>query len=465
MKGGNDLVAQFIADAAWDALPAEVQRKARMALLDILGATLVGTLTPISCLTTDHAVETWPGDEATILLHGKRASAIGAAFANGYAANGLDIDDCALYTKGHPGAQLFPTALALAEKLGLGGSQMMTAMVVGYEVAHRTARMWHDHHAIYQACGSWGSVACAAVACHLLRLPQEQIKHALGIAEYHAPNLPMMRGIDHPAMVKHGIGWGAMNGIVSAQLAQRGFTGIPSILGFERYRDWVADGSTEPSSRAQAEGLAEVIGQHYVMVDGVVFKEYACCAWTHPALDAVRGLLRQHDFGVDDIVHIRVEGFHETVRLGTKLPTTTEEAQFNLAWPLAVFLLDGEIGPDQMLEHRFDDERVRALANKIELVESEELNELSRRMAVGDPSGKYAAAVTITLDDGRQFASGIADGGIRYPQGWDRSRVEEKFRWLAGHVLEEARIEPLVDMVWHFEDVDDVHELTRLVAR
>lgn len=48
MKGGNDLVAQFIADAAWDALPAEVQRKARMALLDILGATLAGTLTPIS---------------------------------------------------------------------------------------------------------------------------------------------------------------------------------------------------------------------------------------------------------------------------------------------------------------------------------------------------------------------------------------------------------------------------------
>ena len=333
MKNGNDLVAQFIADATWSTLPAPVQRKAHMALLDILGATLVGTLTPISRITTDYAVATWPGDEATILLHGRRVSAIGAAFANGYAANGIDIDDCALYTKGHPGAQLFPTALALAEKLGLGGSQMMTAIVVGYEVAHRTARMWHDHHAIYQACGSWGSVACAAVACHLLRLPPEQIKHALGIAEYHAPNLPMMRDIDHPTMVKHGIGWGAMNGIISAQLAQRGFTGIPSILSFERYRNWVAD-----------------IGQNYIMTDGVIFKEYACCAWDHPALDAARGLVRQHDFEVGDIAHIRVEGFHETVRLGTKLPTTTEAAQFNLAWPLAVFLLDGEIGPDQILD-------------------------------------------------------------------------------------------------------------------
>lgn len=457
MKNGNDLVAQFIADATWDALPAPVQRKARLALLDILGATLAGTLTPISRITTDYAVETWPGGEATVLLHGQRASAIGAAFANGYAANGIDIDDCALYTKGHPGAQIFPTALALAEKLGLSGSQMMTALVVGYEVAHRTARIWHDHHDVYQACGSWGSVACAAVASHLLcqsaRLSPQQIQHALGIAEYHAPNLPMMRDIDRPAMVKHGIGWGAMNGILSAQLAQRGFTGIPSILGFERYRDWVAD-----------------IGQRYIMVDGVIFKEYACCAWAHPALDAARVLLRQHDFDVDEIAHVRVEGFHQMVRLGTRPPTTTEEAQFNTAWPLAMLLLDGEVGPDQILEHRFDDggnprKRVRALVSKIELVESGELNELYGRFVMGEPGGKYAAVVTVTLRDGRRFSSGMVESGIRYPQGWDESRVEEKFRWLVGHVLEESRIEPLVDMVWRFEDVDDVCELTRLLAR
>ena len=108
MKNGNDLVAQFIADATWDTLSAPVQRKVRMALLDILGATLVGTLTPISRITTDYAVATWPGDEATILLHGKRASALGAAFANGYAANGIDIDDCALTPRGIPARSSSP---------------------------------------------------------------------------------------------------------------------------------------------------------------------------------------------------------------------------------------------------------------------------------------------------------------------------------------------------------------------
>jgi 2-methylcitrate dehydratase PrpD len=90
---GNEAVVVFIAEATWDAVPPEVQRMARMALLDTLGATLVGTLTPVSRITAGYATETWPGDQATILLHGKQASAIGAAFANGYAANGVDIDE------------------------------------------------------------------------------------------------------------------------------------------------------------------------------------------------------------------------------------------------------------------------------------------------------------------------------------------------------------------------------------
>lgn len=145
---GNDLVTRFIAGTKWDVLPEPVQRKVRMCMLDDLGATLVGTLTMISRITADYAMETWPGDEATIVLHGK-ASAIGAAFANGYAANGFDIDDCALYTRGHPGAQVFPTALAISEKLGLGGREMLTAMVIGYEIAHRAARCWHNHHRVY----------------------------------------------------------------------------------------------------------------------------------------------------------------------------------------------------------------------------------------------------------------------------------------------------------------------------
>lgn len=444
---GLERVVRFIQQCHWEALPSPVQQRVKMALLDDLGATLAGTLTRVSRIVTDWALETLPGNEATILLHDDRVSAIGAAFANGYAANALDIDGCARYTRGHPGAQIFPTALALAEKLRADGPQLMSAMVVGYEVALRTARCWHDHHTTYQACGSWGSVACAAVAANLLGLSEEQIENALGIAEYHAPNLPMMRDIDTPTMVKHGTGWGTVTGIIAAQLAASGFTAIPCLLGLDRYKEWVAD-----------------IGQRYIMVNGIAWKQYACCAWTHPSLDAARSLMHRHNIPAQEIAHIRVETFHEARRLGTELPTTAEEAQFSLAWPLAVLLLDNEVGPRQILEERLGDEQIRDLAKKVELVESEEFNQLYRLVSVGDPRGKYVSAVTITLKDGQQFASGTMEGGVRFPQGWNEEQVERKFRWLAGFVLDQVHVDNLVEMVWHFEDVSHAAELSGLVA-
>ena len=160
----NQLAAQFIAETDWDKLPPAVREKARMCLIDNLGATLAGTATRVSRICADYAQTTWPADSATILLHGKRAAPVGAAFANAAAANGIDSDDSVRYAWGHGGAQIFPAALALAEALDLGGRRLLAAMVVGYEVAHRMGRCWHDDHQLYQACGSWGSVASAAVA-------------------------------------------------------------------------------------------------------------------------------------------------------------------------------------------------------------------------------------------------------------------------------------------------------------
>ena len=348
---GNDRVAEFIHDLTWESLDRSVQARAELCLLDALGACLAGTLTPVSKIAADTAHKLWRGDQATILLGGRRANAPGAAFANACAGNALDIDDDAIFTRGHPGAQLIPAALAVAEKVDASGKELLEALVVGYEVAIRAGRCWHDDHDVYQACGSWGSIACAAVAARLLGLDHEQIKHALGIADYHAPNAPMMRDVASPSMTKHAIGWGAMNGVTSAELAQRGFTGIPSILGFEKYRDWVMD-----------------IGDHYWMTDGVFYKEWCSCAWGHAACVAALRVKQEHAINVDEVRHFRVLGFEEALELYQGIPTTTEEAQFSLVWPLACLLLDGELGPKQVLEHRFGDPAVRTLVQKIEVV-------------------------------------------------------------------------------------------------
>lgn len=445
---GNALVARFIRDTRWDKLPAPVRRKIKFCLLDALGATLSGTLTPVSEITAKYAAYAFAGDDATILLRNQRATTAGAAFANAYAANGFDGDDAANFTKGHPGAQLFPTTLAISEKLGKSGEEMLTALVVGYEVAIRTGRSWHVEHEIYQACGSWGSVADAAAAAHLMGLDEEEIQHALGIAEYHAPNLPMLRDLDDPAMVKCGMGWGAFTGITAAELAAAGFTGIPSLLGFARYAEWVGD-----------------IGENYLMVDNVWYKEFLGCGFAHAALLAVRKLLQEQEIPPEQIAHVRIEGDHFMCQLGSAVPRNTEEAQFRTAWPVAAFLLDGEVGPQQMREERLSDSRLIDLNEKIELVELEHLSELAEMRLTGIPGGKYASRVLITLDGGETLDSGFVeayseDYGLYDDPDW----FARKFSWLLDGILPPDRVNRLVEMAWDFDNLRDVREIVALVV-
>ena len=435
---GNDRVSDFIREVSWESLPEPVQNRARLCLLDGLGSILAGTLAPLSRIAAAYASETWRGDGATILLHGLRARAPGAAFANAYAGNALDIDDDAIFTRGHPGAQLIPATLAVAEETNASGQDLLESLVIGYEVAIRTGRCWHSHHEIYQSCGSWGSVACAAAAARLLGLNREQIKHALGIAEYHAPNAPMMRDIVNPTMVKHAIGWGAMNGVTSAELARRGYTGVPSILGFEEYRDWVWD-----------------IGDHYWMTDWVFYKGWASCAWGHAACVAALELVDEHRISVDEISSIKVRAFEEAILLHQGVPTTTEEAQFSLVWPLACLLLDGELGPDQVLEHRFDDPRVRSLVDRTELVLDRKVDEMYDDAQEMDL--RMHSAVEITLVDGRTFDSGIVERGA---DRWDEDSLTRKFRQFVRHVLDAPSVEKLIELVQGFADLSSVRALT-----
>ncbi len=445
-NNGNTRAAEFIHETTWKTLPGPVKERVKLGLYDSLAAVIAGTVTRISSITTEYASQRMKGSEASILLSGKRSTAAGAALANGYAGNGLDIDDGSSYTRGHPGAQLIPALLAGGEVQDSSGEEFLTALAVGYEIAVLAGRCWHQHHSVYQACGSWGSVGCAAAASRIFGLGSEKTKHALGIAEYHAPNLPMMRDIDNPAMVKHGIGWGAMNGVLSAYLAAEGFTGIPSLFSMERFRPWV-----------------EELGSRWLLLDGLGIKRWCSCAWGHPALAAVEELQKRYGFTASEIDSIDVYTFHHAARLYRDVPKTTEEAQFSVNWPMAALLIDGEVGPDQMLEHRLSDRTIAELAGKITITEDREIDRKFRlaHNGVDSPEACYASRVVVKTMDGKEYDSG--EYIDRYE--WDRPKIEEKFRWITGFVLDPPRQEALIEMLGSFEQVGSVRELIAVLAR
>src|SRR5580658_3238873 len=231
-------LTQFIAECRYDDLPTEVAEVASLCALDTFAAMACGAITPVARIAAAYAADAWRPGRATVLATGARQTPTAAAFANATAANGTDLDDVGRYTWGHPGAMVVPTALALAEETGASGREFLASVALGYEVAFRSGRCLNfgagaplvNAARECRACGAWGAATCAAITAHLMHLSAAEIVHALGIAEYHAPEAPMMRDLETPAMVKHANGIGAMIGVNGAQLASRGFTGTVSRL-------------------------------------------------------------------------------------------------------------------------------------------------------------------------------------------------------------------------------------------
>jgi hypothetical protein len=80
---------------------------------------------------------------------------------------------------------------------------------------------------------------------------------------------------------------------------------------------------------------------------------------------------------------------------------------------------------------------------------------------MGDPAGRFAGVVTITLKDGRELNSGLVGDPPFPPPDWDEARMAEKFRWVTGFVLDEVRIDALLDMLWRFEELPSVRTLAQ----
>jgi 2-methylcitrate dehydratase PrpD len=417
-----------------------VQHQSKRCLLDALGALLAGTRTPVADIMADLALSQFPGEDAAFLGRDARASLVGAVLANGFAANALDIDDGYRRIKGHPGACVLPVALAAAEAAGCAGSEFLTALVIGYEVGIRAGLIRHATYETYHSSGSWGAIAGAAAAGRILGLDEEALWHALGTAEYHAPIAPMMKGIETTTMGKDSTGWGCMVAISSVLMSQQGFTGIHPLF----------DDTPNP---AWIEGL----GREYEILN-LYFKPYAACRWAQPAVDGALQICRQESLSLQQIETIRVATFAEAAALTRDYPRNTEDAQYNLAFPIAAALLDGEVGPRQVLPPRLFDADIRNVMDRVEVVVEE-------RFQVEFPA-KALAEVIIETRDGRSFCSGVMSAT------WDPAstlptddELREKFRWLAEPVLGGERTEAIEATIWRFDEEKSPDRLVELCVR
>jgi 2-methylcitrate dehydratase PrpD len=423
---GRVNVIDFILKVAVASAPPEAWHAAKRSLLDLIGVAAAGRTTDASRIAHQVAIEQWPAGErrATLLFDGRQAAPAGAAFAGAQTIDSIDAHDGYKPAKGHIGVAILPALLAVieAEQLEPSDGEFLESIVIGYEIASRVAAAQHRTCPDYHASGSWNAVGAAAVVARGLRLDARAAREALGIAEYFGPRAQIMRVVDEPTMIKDASNWGAMTGVLSAYLAASGLTGAPALT-VEREDAGVFWGDL---------GSRWLITEQY-------FKLWPVCRWAQPAVNAALKLMAEHKFAPDDIETVTIDTFHEACRLGGRVPTDTDQAQYAIAFPTACAIARGCLGVDEVAGSGLSDGRVLALLRRISFQERPEFNAVF-------PAHRIAQ-LRVQFKDGRQIVGPPTEAPGDPDHPLSDEQITEKFFALASPVLGEQRAQEIREAI------------------
>ncbi|WP_170602990.1 MmgE/PrpD family protein [Ruegeria arenilitoris] len=386
MIGTFDRVAKFVLSRTSDEMPDSAKESAALMMLDTMGVLIGAGPMQAGIIARDTATMLYasssPAHSARMLFDGRRVSLAGAAYAAATQTDNLDAHDGYNPTKGHIGVVVIPALAALAEHCPeLSGSDALASVIVGYEVAGRAGLALHASVEDYHTSGAWNALGVAAMAARLRHHSPDQLRQALGIAEYHGPRSQMMREIANPTMLHDGSGWGAMVGLSAAILAEQGFTGAPALT--------VEDDQAAP--------FWADLGSFW-QIEHQYVKPYPICRWAHAAIDGVRILMLQHELNHDQIAAIHINSFHEAVCLFSGIPNTTSQAQYSLAFSVATQAVHGRIGVEHISGAGLKDPVVADVMNRISVTEHERHNQRF-------PQGRWADVV-IETTNGQVLKSG-----------------------------------------------------------
>lgn len=431
----------------WDSVPTEQADQLGRFLFDYLGVAVNGSQTATGRILGDFAAEQGGPEQASVIGHAGRATAVNAAFANAVSEHSIELDDIDELALFHYGPPVLSAALAVAQWQRRDGRAFLTAVLAGCEAMSRISRATNNalrnrgFHTT-PTCGVFGAAVSAGL---LLGLDRDQLTSALGLAGAQASGLMEMYG---PSMQKRfNPGPAARNGVTAAILAQKGFTGADTILEGERgFGNAFAGG-------LDADALLDGLGTDIPVL--IEHKPYSAARPIHNAIDCALDIrsrmgdaVQRH---VSDITGITVRrhpdwaGYHLN-----PAPQTFHEAQVSLPYAVAAAFTFGRALPDQFAGENLCRDDLRALSARV-IVEPDE--SLARGVS---------CAMTVDFADGRRETSVVDDpkGSILNPM--TTADLREKFRFLTTGLLPAdapERVEAMVADLPNQADLDGLFDL------
>ena len=428
---------RYALDTQWASLPSQVREHAQMCGIDLLGALVLGSYGRQFAAGRKLAETMGLTGDIPVVGGGSTYNLLGAAIAMGHASNSFDIDDGHRMICGHPGTSFVGGVLAAALRQDVTCREYLTTLVVCYELSIRWALAMQDHYGYLHSTGAYGAFGTAAGIGRLLGLNEQQLNNALSIADFHAPMTPVMRAVEYPSMNKDGVPFGALVGTMAVLETLSGSTGKTHLLEMPKYAHHLED-----------------LGQKYHIMD-LYFKPYTCCRWGHQPIKACQDLMRKYGFDHTQVDYVRVNTFQSAALLSKVVPHGTDEAQYNIAFPVASALVYGDVGYAQVREEALSNPDVLDMMKRLEFV-------VDPKMDSQFPA-KRLAWVEITLKDGRTCVSDVyeAPGEPDDPE-LDLEWIEKKFRRVTALMLPAEAQEKLIRILTEEPDTP-VRELVAYV--
>jgi 2-methylcitrate dehydratase len=460
-EGAIARLAAWVADLRAEDFPVRAFEQAKLVLLDTIGCGLAarGDESARAVLATLAPLGDKP--QCTVLGQAEKMSAPNAVLANGTLIRVLDLNDYVIGANplsgargGHPSDNI-PVALAAAELARTSGRELLTAILVGYEIYGRGK-------ALMRPDSPWDGIsisglAAAAMAGRLLGLDKEKLAHAIALGAARAPTPVAVREGAISAAKSIANALIAQSGMQAALLAAAGVSGPLDLFEAERGLKSVFAHAPEQAAELLGAPLAE---ENFV--SRVAIKAYPCFAGGQSAVAAALALHRKIGGDLDGVASIRATFAdlpivrRQLADSGRVAPASREAADHSLQFLIAVSLIDGTFGLHQFAGARWTDPKVRALMARLDTTTSADL--ASRAAA------SYPCALHATGRDGRQYAVEILQPLGFSPNGPEAATVLEKFARITADCIAPAARDRIIETVMTLDEARTCEPLMRAVA-
>jgi 2-methylcitrate dehydratase PrpD len=446
----TETLANWIVAARYEDIPAVGVERVRERFLDSLGVAYGGMSAPAGRTIARWIQALGARPEANVLGAGFRTTAAFAALANATAGHALEFDDIASFG-GHYANPLTAASLALGQKLGASGRDVILAWMVGWEVIAQTSKVCLSQRGNELLNRGWfnqgfqPALGVAALSAKLMGCDVAQTRMALGHAASTMAGVLKNRGSDTKSFVA---GSAAMHGIMAAELVTMGFTanediidgefGVARLLGLEN---------------GDPEKVLANLGSWDMATNGSAVRVHACCGASHWSQDALQKILLRRPTRPEEIEAIEVEindflmpmvPYHD--------PQTGLEAKYSLEYDMAAIALDGRAGM-----HEYTDA----------MVQRPEARAMMRRV-IAQPQGggmsRLQSRVVLRLKNGELHEETVnrARGTVGDPLSWDE--IADKFHDCAGAMLQEAERLRVIDLCRRLDALSDIGEMAAAIG-